>query len=223
MENIIKLNNNINNNFSSDIEGDFDNSDFEFPYLQIVHPNSEIADDFPRGSFVYNRSVLISLKGEVFKIIFLKIIKEFIENSAQDEVPKTFKTMEEAEKEGYRLGYGQTKDTVSKKAKCFVLVETKKENNDLYDLDLSVGKFYFCTWNASKSAYSSMRKVFSRALRTPVLSNVFWDISSVVKTSKPIEGSEEKHKYFSPSITKSTSLTKEDFDLITEFKKETNY
>src|SRR5262249_26489430 len=88
------------------IVGDFDRSDFQQPRLQIINPNSEKAEIFPRGAFIYDDTLLSDGKTPIMLTV-LHIQKTFVENIPFDEQGETqvrvLHTIEEVLKAGGTL------------------------------------------------------------------------------------------------------------------------
>lgn len=90
-----------------DFEGEIDKSDLQMPKLNIAQSIGPLSDDFPAGTVVLNKKLVLADKGQRLTIIPVKAVKYFQEDLEYggDDIPRKFKTVSEAKAAGLRVEF----------------------------------------------------------------------------------------------------------------------
>lgn len=94
------------------VSGEWGADDVRIPYLSLVQKQGNLAEDFPVGSFVLNKELVVMEESDELPVTILAAHKYFEEDIEFDPDirPRRFQTAEAAADEGYAIGYTDDED-----------------------------------------------------------------------------------------------------------------
>lgn len=77
---------------SAGMEGEFNVSDFQIPRLNIANKTGELSNDFPPGSIVFRKEVMVGNQKQAAKLTILRMAKKYMQRIpyGTEERPKIF-------------------------------------------------------------------------------------------------------------------------------------
>jgi hypothetical protein len=162
------------------LEGEFDQSDIQLPYLSLVNKTGQLSNDFTPGSFVYNKEVVVGDGKEPILVTALSMKKDYVEDIEFDSeiMPRTFARLADAEAEGYSLDY-EAEKRVKPRACILTLVPVPEDYGTFFAPDelteflaeqadkLFKGKpktsWALAMWIVQSSAYNAVAKPLATA------------------------------------------------------------
>lgn len=153
-----------------DFDGEVDKSDIKIPRLNLVQSVGPLCDDFPRGSWVVNRSVVIASLGDPFTFIPLRARKMFVEavEYGGEKLPRRFNTREDVLTAGLRLDFDPVtgdKPEVNPSLDVTLLVRAdEKTEAPEFSLEFDGSKYALVLWSMNSwSSYQNAATVLLTA------------------------------------------------------------
>lgn len=153
-----------------DFEGELNRSDIKIPKLNLVQSVGPLCDDFPRGSWVLNRSAILAPLGEAIHITPLRAKKYYVEALAygSEDMPRMFDTLADAQDAGLRTDFDPEtgdKPEINTALDVTVLVRApEKLTAPEFSLEFDGQAYALALWSlASWSSYQNGAKVLLTA------------------------------------------------------------
>lgn len=142
----------------SGLTGEWSAGDIQIPRLSLVQKSGTLADEFPKGSFVFNKELVIGDGNTPFEMTVLSARKYYQEDlpfGESDELPRIFEHLEEARREGFTTEWNTNLPRVKEAADLIVLIPVPQD----YASFEHAGKGYCrALWTLVSSAYNSAAK-----------------------------------------------------------------
>lgn len=171
---------------NTDMEGDYDASDIDFPKLQVAQAVGPLADDWKKGDIVIDGNLKVGDLKNPLMITCLKPRKSYVEDLPYggDEIPRTFSTKEEVFNAGGTITWAEGPPTF--KAVMDVLVclkhpgmtweqtgETKGEgkwveeatSSDSFPFPHEDDNYLFAAWRIKGASYKTAAKKITQAAK----------------------------------------------------------
>jgi hypothetical protein len=159
------------------VSGDYQESDFRLPRINIVQSVGPLSEDYEAGSVVLNKDIVLlpaasdpKVWGDPLHVTVLNAKKQFQENVeyGNDDMPETVDTLEEVTARGGWIDWrGEEKPPWRPMLTALLLIEAP---NELLAEEFSIqgpdGKAYeLALWTMKGSAYSRAGKAINTAAR----------------------------------------------------------
>lgn len=174
------------------VNGEFTASDIVIPYLNLVAKTGELSNQFPAGSFVYNREVIIGDGKKPAQITVLRMTKFYRQDIpfGTEETPKTFSTKRDVVAAGGYVGWAadaeEGSERYSEAMDCIVLLKSPNKGNAIFPFEFGEDSYALAKWYITKSAYKSVgAKLFTdsqMALKNGI-DTASYELTSVIKTA----------------------------------------
>lgn len=107
-----------------DFEGEIERSDIKTPRLQIAQSIGPLSDDFPPGTIVLNKKLVLADKGERLAIVPVRGTKYYQEDLEYggDDIPRRFANIGEARQAGMRTEFDNETGAKPEVKSCFDLL-----------------------------------------------------------------------------------------------------
>lgn len=174
------------------VNGEFTSRDIIIPYLNLVAKTGELSNQFPAGSFVYNREVIVGDGKKATSITVLRMSKFYRQDLAYgtDEMPKTFTTRRDVIAAGGHVGFQpdaeEGSDRYSEAMDTIILVKSPAKDNPLFPFEFDGEGYALAKWYITKSAYKSVgAKLFtdSQMALKDGIDTASYDLTSTIKTA----------------------------------------
>jgi len=170
------------------LTGEWGTGDIQIPRLSLVQKSGTLADDFPKGTFVYNKELVVGNGNDPVKITVLsarKYYQEDIPFGESDELPQIFERLEDARAEGFTTEWNSNQPRVKEAADLVVLIPVPEQ----YATVLFNGQGYArALWTLVSSAYNSAAKTIATAAVCGHLRGGLyhggWELTSNLRTNQ---------------------------------------
>ena len=150
------------------IQGEFSRRDLTIPKMNLVNKTGELSNQFPPGSFVYNREILLGDGKKPATITITRIAKFYLQDVpyGSGEMPKNFTSIRDVRAAGGALAgdpdVEEGTDTYSEAMTCIVLVKSPTKEHPLFPFSFDNEHYALAQWLLTKSAYKATgRKLFT--------------------------------------------------------------
>jgi len=174
------------------IQGEFSRKDLTIPKLNLVNKTGELSNNFPAGSFLYNREVIIGDGKKACPITITRMAKFYLQDLpyGSGEMPKNFSTLRDVRAAGGALANDaeaeEGVDRYSEAMTCIVLVKSPEKGHALFPFEFDKEHYALAQWLLTKSAYKQTgRKLFTDsqlALRAGV-DTASYELTSSIRTN----------------------------------------
>ncbi len=168
----------------STLEGDFGQEDMLLPSLKLIHPTSELSEQFTAGSFVLNDELLLSDGTAPINLTVLTFRKLYRENIpyTSDEKPRVCSTAEEVEALGGVIGWNKnsTAPRFAAMAELSVLIEGTPDS-PLFPYDFEGKAYGLGHFVLRKSAYNEAGRAVVTVAKTALRDGLYvaeWELIS---------------------------------------------
>jgi hypothetical protein len=170
------------------LTGEWSGADIQIPRLSLVQKSGTLADEFPKGAFVYNREVVIGDGDSPFKLTVLtarKYYQEDIPFGESENLPRIFDRLEDARAAGFTLEWDSDLPRVKEAADLVVLIPIHAEHASFKFGGQSYAR---ALWTLVSSAYNSAAKPIVTAAVCGHLREGLhkggWDVTSTLRTNQ---------------------------------------
>jgi len=159
------------------LSGDYEESDFRLPRINIVQSVGPLSEDFDPGAVVLNKDIIVlaastdpKVWGDPLDVTVLNAKKQFSENLPyeSDETPETVDTLDEVHERGGWIDWrNDEKPPWRPMLTALVLIEAPTEElSEEFSIQGPDGKAYeLALWTMKGSAYSRAGKAINTAAR----------------------------------------------------------
>jgi len=158
----------IQGSVDGQIQGEFSRRDLTIPKINLVNKTGELSNQFPPGSFVYNREILLGDGKKPATITVTRIAKFYLQDVpyGSGEMPKNFTSIRDVRAAGGALAgdpdVEEGTDTYSEAMTCIVLVKSPAKAHPLFPFEFAGDHYALAQWLLTKSAYKATgRKLFT--------------------------------------------------------------
>ena len=170
------------------LTGEWGTRDIQVPRLSLVQKSGTLADEFPKGSYVLNKELVIGDGNQPFVITVLSARKYYQEDlpfGESDELPRIFDRLEEARAAGFTTDWDSGQPRVKEAADMIVLVPVPL---DYATFEFKGQGFCRALWTMVSSAYNSAAKpVVTAAVCGHLREGIHrggWAVTSELKTNQ---------------------------------------
>lgn len=172
---------------NSDLQGDYDSNDIDFPKLGVAQAVGPLAEEWKKGDIVIDGDLKVGdLKNPVL-IHIIKANKRYVEDLPYggDEIPRTFNTKEEVFDAGGTITWGDGAPTFKAVMDCLVCIRasgeeweqtgdtkgdgkwiTRKGDTEAsFPFDHDGENFLFATWRIKGASYKTAAKKVTQAAK----------------------------------------------------------
>ena len=171
---------------NSDMQGDYDASDIDFPKLQVAQAVGPLADDWRKGDIVIDGNLKIGDLENPLIITCLKPRKSYVEDLPYggDEIPRTFTTKEEVFNAGGTITWAEGPPTFKAVMDVLVCVkhpgmvwkqtgktkgdgewEDQESSPDSFPFDYNGDHYLFAAWRIKGASYKTAAKKITQAAK----------------------------------------------------------
>lgn len=182
---------------TSGLTGEWGVRDIQIPRLSLVQKSGTLADEFPKGSYVFNKELVIADGQKSFELTVLQAKKYYQEDlpfGESEELPRIFERLEEARAAGFTNEWDTDKPRVKEAADLVVLVPVPL---DYATLEFGGKGYTRALWTLISSAYNSAAKpIVTAAVCGHLRAGVFlggWDVTSQLRST-------QRHSWYVPVV-----------------------
>lgn len=170
------------------LTGEWGTGDIQIPRLSLVQKSGTLADEFPKGAFVFNKELVVGNGSEPFELTVLSAKKYYLEDlpfGESDELPQVFERLEDARAAGFTTDWNTDLPRVKEAADLVVLVPVPLEHATVTHGDKGYAR---ALWTLVSSAYNSAAKpIVTAAVCGHLREGIHrggWDVTSALRTNQ---------------------------------------
>lgn len=170
------------------LTGEWGTGDIQIPRLSLVQKSGTLADEFPKGAFVFNKELVIGDGNQPFDITVLSARKYYQEDlpfGESDELPRVFERLEDARAAGFTTDWDSNLPRVKEAADLVVLIPVPLEYATVRFNDRGYTR---ALWTLVSSAYNSAAKpIVTAAVCGHLREGIHrggWDVTSALRTNQ---------------------------------------
>ncbi len=189
------------------LTGEWGTKDIQIPRLSLVQKSGTLADEFPKGSFVFNKELVVGDGNQSFELTILSARKYYMEDlpfGESDEMPRIFDRLEDARAAGFTTEWDSDRPRVKEAADLVVLVPMPLDHATF---SFGGNGYTRALWTLVSSAYNSAAKPMVTAavcghLRDGVHRGG-WDVTSSLRSN-------QRNSWYVP-VVRARGLHQEEF------------
>ena len=170
------------------LTGEWGTKDIQVPRLSLVQKSGTLADDFPKGSFVLNKELVIGDGNHPFVLTVLSARKYYQEDlpfGESDELPRIFDRLEDARAAGFTTDWDSNQPRVKEAADLIILIPVPEDRASFHYQGQGYSR---ALWTLVSSAYNSAAKpIVTAAVCGHLREGIHrggWDVTSTLRTNQ---------------------------------------
>lgn len=170
------------------LAGEWGTADIQISRVALVQKSGTLADEFPKGAFVFNKEIVVGNGDKPFEMTVLSARKYYIEDlpfGESEDMPQIFDRLEDARAAGFTTDWDSDRPRVKEAADLVVLIPVVDSH----------ATFSFCgqgyaraLWTMVSSAYNSAAKPIATAAVCGHLRDGLhmggWNVTSSIRTNQ---------------------------------------